>query len=282
MDNSWDDDMLDDGDGADDGDDDMAEDDEECDDDEEDGLDRLGPTHCSVYRRKYNLLLERCRAIHQDNELLLSRVKEVQKLWKRGLRDRRLLVARLESHGDNFRNVPIVFPVEDDVVGKKFKDKKMKKANQADEPTASGSGRGRRTKGDKDKAPRDPNLPKRPQNPFFQFCKEKRDVVAQDVYKNQGVNLTKKELTKILANQWNSLNPTEKLIYNERFEEEKAGYTIKMEVYRKLKDESEAAMASRNSSGPAPAAMPPLISLNPQQPLSSPFGSNYDYDDSFD
>ena len=55
-----------------------------------------------------------------------------------------------------------------------------------------------------------------------------------------------------------------------------------MEVYRKLKDESEAAMASRNSSGPAPAAMPPLISLNPQQPLSSPFGSNYDYDDSFD
>ena len=69
MDNSWDDDMLDDGDG---GDDDMAEDDEECDDDEEDGLDRLGPTHCSVYRRKYNLLLERCRAIHQDNELLLS------------------------------------------------------------------------------------------------------------------------------------------------------------------------------------------------------------------
>merc|ERR1712202_45594 len=28
-------------------------------------------------------------------------------------------------------------------------------------------------------------------------------------------------------------------IYNERFEEEKAGYTIKMEVYRKLKDESE-------------------------------------------
>merc|ERR1719402_178852 len=124
-------------------------------------------------------------------------------------------------------------------LAKKLRDKKVKKLNSLEEPSSSGSGRGRKPKGDKEKAPRDPNLPKRPQNPFFQYCKEKREIVAQEVYQSQGVNLTKKELTKILANQWNSLDATAKQIYNERFEEEKAGYTVKMEVYRKLKDESE-------------------------------------------
>merc|ERR1719350_453072 len=211
----------------------------EEDGEEEDDLDesRDAP-QLSVYRKKYNLLLERCRAIEQDNDLLVSRVREVKKLWKKGRVERRFLINRLDSHGDNFRNVPITFPVEDDSA-KKLKDKKIKKLNSHEEPSSSGSGRGRRPKSDKEKPPRDPNLPKRPQNPFFQYCKEKREVVAQDVFRNQGVNLTKKELTKILANQWNSLDATAKQIYNERFEEEKAGYTVKMEVYRKLKDESE-------------------------------------------
>ena len=36
---------------------------------------------------------------------------------------------------------------------------------------------------------RDPNQPKRPQNPFFQFCKEQRDSVAQQVLAAQGVEL---------------------------------------------------------------------------------------------
>merc|ERR1712080_471673 len=135
------------------------------------------------------------------------------------------------------------------------------------ETGGSGSGKRGRKIRDKEKVPRDPNLPKRPQNPFFQYCKEKREVVAKDVFKNQGINLTKKELTKILANQWNSLDATAKQIYNERFEEEKAGYTIKMEVYRKLKDESE------------------HISLPSASQLSlgaASFMSNYDYEDSFD
>eukprot|EP00092_Neocalanus_flemingeri_P015612 GFUD01016900.1.p1 GENE.GFUD01016900.1~~GFUD01016900.1.p1 ORF type:complete len:280 (-),score=92.63 GFUD01016900.1:75-914(-) len=248
---------------------------------EEDDLDesRDVPSY-SVYRKKYNLLLERCRAIQQDNELLVSRVKEVKKLWKRGRKERKFLINRLDSHGDNFRNVPITFPIEDDSA-KKLKDKKMKKLNSLEEPISSGSGRGRKQKRDKEKIPRDPNLPKRPQNPFFQYCKEKREVVAQEVYQSQGVNLTKKELTKILANQWNSLESNDKLIYNERFEEEKAGYNIKMEVYRKLKDESEHSLNNSQH-----GLITPLHNLNnSQHSLNNSHGSfvsNYDYDDSFD
>ena len=185
------------------GDDEVDDDDDDLDDSAE-----IPSRSYSVYRKKYNLLLERCTAIQQDIQLLVSRVKEVKKLWKRGLRERKLIINKLDTFGDNFRNVPIVFPVEEEVA-KKVKDKKVRRGL---EDSSATSGRGRKHKGDKEKPPRDPNLPKRPQNPFFQFCKEKRDTVAQDVFRSQGVNLTKKELTKILANQWNSLDSNEKMV----------------------------------------------------------------------
>ena len=190
-------------------DDDVEEEEVDDEDDDLDDSTEIPSTSYSVYRKKYNLLLERCNAIQQDNELLVSRVKEVKKLWKRGLRERRLLVNKLDSYGDNFRNVPIVFPVEEEVV-KKVKDNRLKRG--LDESSTGTGGRGRKPKGDKEKRPRDPLLPKRPQNPFFQFCKEKRETVAQDVFRSQGVNLTKKELTKILANQWNSLDSNGKTV----------------------------------------------------------------------
>jgi len=280
MNNSWDDDDI--------LEDDAFEDEEEDeadmaigdDGEEEDDLDESRDlTTLSVYRKKYNLLLERCRAIEQDNDLLVSRVKEVKKLVGRGKAERNFLIKRLDAHGDNFRNVPIVFPIEEES-SKKVKDKKVKKPNSGEEPLASGSGRGRKPKGDKEKIPRDPNLPKRPQNPFFQFCKEKREIVAQEVYKSQGVNLTKKELTKILANQWNNLDSNEKVIYNERFEEEKAGYNIKMEVYRKLKDESEHSL--NNSQHGLLSSYNLSSSPHNLNNSHTSFVSNYDYDDSFD
>ena len=188
---------------------------EDHDDDDEDDEEELDDSteipdtaSYSVYRRKYNLLLERVNAIEQDNELLVSRVSEVKKLWKKSLRERRLIINKLDTYNDNFRNVQIVLPHEEEP-SKKLKDKKLKKG-AAEEGGSGGSGRGRKSKADK--VLKDPNLPKRPQNPFFQFCKEKRDEVSQEVLHSQGVNLTKKELTKILANQWNSLDNDEKQV----------------------------------------------------------------------
>jgi len=83
---------------------------------------------------------------------------------------------------------------------------------------------------------RDPNIPKRPQNPFFQFCKEKREEVAQHVLQTDGVQLSKKELTKLLAQKWNQLTIDEKQVYNEKFEEERIQYNIQMADYRNKKD----------------------------------------------
>jgi len=251
----------------------MAEEEIDEDDDDEDDEDELDDSSeipalssYSVYRKKYNLLLERCNAIQQDNELLVSRVKEVKKLWKKSLRERRLLINRLDSHGDNFRNIPVTFPFSQDENLKKAKDKKVKKSGNSDEPGPSG--RGRKPKSEKEKPARDPNLPKRPQNPFFQFCKEKRDAVSHELLQINGVNPTKKELTKLLASQWNSLDSSEKTIYNERFEAEKAGYNIKMEAYRKSKYDLDLNLGSANNS--------------PSHVLGNPIGSGFVHEDNFD
>lgn len=248
-----------------------AEEDEDDEDDLDDSSEAVPMSSYSVYRRKYMLLMERINAIKQDNEVVARRIKEVKKLWKKSLKERRLIINKLDTYGDNFRNVPLVFPAEDET-SKKIKDRKLKRLANSEEPLPGGSGRGRKTKGDKEKPPRDPNLPKRPQNPFFQYCKEKREEVAKEVLNTQGINLTKKELTKILANQWNTLDSDDKMIYNERFEVEKAGYNIKMEVYRKLRVEnSDTNLNSLHRSSP------------PSQSLSNPPPSlTYDYDDTFD
>ena len=192
-------------------DDNDAEDEEEDEDDLDDSSETLPRPSYSVYRRKYLLMMERINAIKQDNEVIARRIKEVQKLWKKSLKERKLIIKRLDNYGDNFRNVPLVFPAEDES-NKKMKDKKLKRLANGDEAFPGGSGRGRKPKNDKEKPPRDPNLPKRPQNPFFQFCKEKREEVAKEVLNTQGINLTKKELTKILANQWNTLSSDDKMV----------------------------------------------------------------------
>merc|ERR1711894_87331 len=127
------------------------EDIDEMNDDEEDDLDDSSeamprPSY-SVYRRKYMLLMERINAIKQDNEVVARRIKEVKQLWKKSLKERRLLITKLDTYGDNFRNVPIVFPAEDET-NKKMKERKLKRLANGEEPLPGGSGRGRKTKGD--------------------------------------------------------------------------------------------------------------------------------------
>merc|ERR1712133_243870 len=81
------------------------------------------------YRFKYNLLRERCDAIRQDNEQLVSRIWEVQQLCKEGLKHRKYLMDKLDSYGDNFRSIPICVPNETDKDAQIFKEKIANKNN---------------------------------------------------------------------------------------------------------------------------------------------------------
>jgi hypothetical protein len=60
--------------------------------------------------------------------------------------------------------------------------------------------------------PREPGRPKRPQNPFFQFCHDQRKKVAAEYLLEHNVDLSKKDLTKILAEKWRGLPAEEKKV----------------------------------------------------------------------
>lgn len=62
------------------------------------------------------------------------------------------------------------------------------------------------------KAPVDPLAPKRPANPFFQFCQEQRTPVLESLVACNLAEPTKQEVTKQLAIRWNALDSAEKKV----------------------------------------------------------------------
>lgn len=62
------------------------------------------------------------------------------------------------------------------------------------------------------KPPVDPNAPKRPANPFFQFCQEQRSIVLENLVSLGQGEPTKQEVTKHLATKWNALTTDDKKV----------------------------------------------------------------------
>ena len=136
---------------------------------------------------------------------------------------------------------------------KKERKKREKSSNPVGRPKKNKTG---------DVKVKDPRLPKRPQNPFFQFCQEQRNRVQKEYLRQNDVNLSKKELTKILAQKWHEMGAEQKQIYNLLFEEEKKLYAENMSKYR---EESKKSLLLRTPP-PVSAAGPSSSSL-PETPI---------------
>lgn len=75
---------------------------------------------------------------------------------------------------------------------------------------------------------KDPNAPKRPSNPFFQFCQEQRQILMEQIsadLKPGEIEPTKQELTRQLASKWKTLSTSDKkvslsILYFVRFSNE--------------------------------------------------------------
>lgn len=90
----------------------------------------------------------------------------------------------------------------------------------------------KRAKTDREK---DPNAPKRPANPFFQFCQEQRSILMGELNSELlpgEPELSKQELTRQLAIRWRQLDAEQKLVYNNMYEISKQKYTAEMRAYR--------------------------------------------------
>lgn len=65
------------------------------------------------------------------------------------------------------------------------------------------------------KTEKDPNAPKRPSNPFFQFCQEQRPILMEELNSNLKpgeVEPSKQELTRQLALRWKTLSVNDKRV----------------------------------------------------------------------
>lgn len=67
---------------------------------------------------------------------------------------------------------------------------------------------------------------KKPINPYLMFCKENRAKVQEEYQKVNGREMNNTELTKELANRWQTINPDLKLDYQSRYEVEKEKYNV--------------------------------------------------------
>ncbi|KAJ0177367.1 hypothetical protein K1T71_007376 [Dendrolimus kikuchii] len=194
------------------------------------------PSEEEIYRRKYQLLLERCEVLQQDNERIVNRIHEVKKITKRYRKDIKLLVERLDQHGDQFRAASIEVETKPEVVvniqKSSAKTTGSTKVTDKQNP-ASGKKPGPKRKSKADKPERDPNAPKKPCNAFFQFCQEQRPLVVAEANSEVGSELSKQEVTRQLASRWKALTTEEKRVYVAMFERSKEKYAEEMSAYIK-------------------------------------------------
>ncbi|XP_059471985.1 uncharacterized protein LOC132194610 [Neocloeon triangulifer] len=56
-----------------------------------------------IYKKKFELLLKRCREIEQDNQRIAYRIYKVEKMYKETRHDKKILKQRLDLHRDEWR-----------------------------------------------------------------------------------------------------------------------------------------------------------------------------------
>lgn len=202
------------------------------------------------YQIKKSLILERIFAIDQDNENMIKRIIEVEHLVKEGLSHRKSIMARLDSYGDEYRNVPVLIPSEaetasvakaaqpssinslgsDQKTPKSSKKRKLPLEKMAENLGPGGVPIGSLTpetpENPSKKLSRDPRLPKRPHNAFFYFCQERRPSMQKEF-----PHLTKKEIAALLNSRWTDLPHQEKAIYLQLQTERKRQYQVIMAKY---------------------------------------------------
>lgn len=197
-----------------------------------------------LYRRKYYLLLEKCEAIQLQNEKLVSRVQHVHKLVLKYRKQRSIIIKHLDQHGDHWREASYILDL---------RTRNPPNETNTDKPSKT-------LKRKSEKPSKDPNAPKRPANPFFQFCQEQRTLLIdiQTKMGPQNSDLSKQEITKELARKWNNLSHDERKIYYDMYEQSKIKYKADVEEY-KARTQPSASTSTATIITAASAPPTPLI-----------------------
>lgn len=158
------------------------------------------------------------------------RIQHVKKLLNRVQKEVKFLQNRLDMHGDDWRNatveedvkppLPSLVPsitIKTEKGSIKTEKNSMKSADKVKVEGDKKTGKKpTKRKGNRsEKAEKDPNAPKRPANPFFQFCQEQRQLLMEQLnaeLKPGEPEPSKQELTRQLAMKWKSLSSHDKKV----------------------------------------------------------------------
>ncbi|XP_025407744.1 non-histone protein 10 [Sipha flava] len=175
------------------------------------------------YKNQFSALLNRCQIIQQDNERLVHRIHQVAKQLRRVRVERRFIMDRLDMHKDNWREAELKLDLGTELPLPEIVN--LKNQGAVDTPN------GKKNSNIKSTEKKDPNLPKRPANPFFRFCQEQRPIVLDQIIMSGEGEPTKQDLTKRLAITWNTMGHNDKKIYYDMYEKSKEKYAADMEEY---------------------------------------------------
>ncbi|CAH1398586.1 unnamed protein product [Nezara viridula] len=128
-------------------------------------------------------------------------------MLRRRRKERKFLMDRLDMHRDNWRNIPLSLKLEDtseQSAASKPAIFKLSKGN------ASGEKHKKIIKKKIHKV--DKNAPKRPANPYFQFCQEQRTSTIEEMTSAGQSEPSKIDVTKHLAYKWNLLTQDDKKV----------------------------------------------------------------------
>ncbi|XP_022916689.1 FACT complex subunit SSRP1-like [Onthophagus taurus] len=203
-----------------------------------------------LYSKKYKLLAERCIDIQKRNQKLAFRIQEVNKITKKRHQQVQFIKERLfTEHGEDWAVIPKYYDLnlatdddEEEVKNHKpigghsrvVHKNREEKREEHEKPKIVKKAPKRKTT----KAEKDPNAPKRPSNPFFQFCQEQRQLLMEQIIselKPGESEPTKQELTRQLAIKWKSLNANDKQVYVDMYERSKEKYAAEMTEYNMKK-----------------------------------------------
>lgn len=219
-----------------------------------------------AYYKKYQLLMERCEFIQKSNERLVFRLQQVKTIIKRRYAQIDMLKERLnERYNEDWAEIPRDSAYY--LLGEEGLDTKPPatlaisntNANTLAASTApikvelkveECSGDTSANRDTKPAAPirkpvkrksnreKDPNAPKRPSNPFFQYCQDQRQNLMEELaadLKPGECEPSKQELTRQLAIRWKSMSLNDKKMYVDMYERSKEKYAVELSEYKMKK-----------------------------------------------
>ncbi|KAK2714495.1 uncharacterized protein LOC136040080 [Artemia franciscana] len=189
-----------------------------------------------ILQKKLQAIEKRCNFWKKENERLVLRQKSL--LWHltKLQSERCLLVDRLKLHKDNYHSAAKNYysylkeehlQVEEGNLISKGASKENEESSRSKKKMSGDNKR-------KDKW-RSKDMPKKPNNPYVQFCLEQRSAIEEEHaagnVSEQDDSKDKPSLMKILAGRWKQLPEEEKKVYTERYKIDKERYAVEKTQY---------------------------------------------------